>query len=67
MGQHTVTQNLGNYHKAKRTRLEKACAVLPELLPPAYKKCLFVYFDSLRPSQYFFSHVGTGLPGLNQY
>ena len=23
--------------------------------------------DSLRPSQHFFSHVGTGLPGLNQY
>ena len=29
--------------------------------------CLFVCFDSLRPSQQFFSHVGTGLPGLNQY
>ena len=24
-------------------------------------------FDSLRPSQQFFSHVWTGLPGLNQY
>ena len=29
--------------------------------------CLFVCFDSLRPSQHFFSHVGTGLPALNQY
>ena len=24
-------------------------------------------FDSLRPSQQFFSHFGTDLPGLNQY
>ena len=24
-------------------------------------------FDSLHPSQQFFSHAGTGLPGLNQY
>ena len=24
-------------------------------------------FDSLHPSQQFFSHVGTGLPGFNQY
>ena len=29
--------------------------------------CLFVLFDSLHPSQQFFSYVGTGLPGLNQY
>ena len=28
---------------------------------------LFVWFDSLRPSQQSFSYVGTGLPGLNQY
>ena len=28
---------------------------------------LFVLFDSLRPSQHFFSYVGTGLHGLNQY
>ena len=28
--------------------------------------CLFL-FDSLRPSQQFFSYVGMGLPGLNQY
>ena len=27
----------------------------------------FVWFDSLCPSQQFFSYVGTGLPGLNQY
>ena len=26
-----------------------------------------VWFDSLRPSQQFFSYVGMGLPGLNQY
>ena len=26
----------------------------------------FVSFDSLRPSQQFFSYVGMGLPGLNQ-
>ena len=30
-------------------------------------KGLFVCFDSLLPSQQLFSHVGTGLPGLNQY
>ena len=29
--------------------------------------CMFVWFDSLRPSQQFFSDVGKGLPGLNQY
>ena len=27
----------------------------------------FVLFDSLRPSQQFFSYVGMDLPGLNQY
>ena len=26
--------------------------------------CLFVWFDSLRPSQQFFNYVGTGLQGL---
>ena len=30
--------------------------------------CLcFVWFESLRPSQQFFSYVWTGLPGLNRY
>ena len=28
---------------------------------------LFVWFDSLHPSQQFFSHLEMGLPGLNQY
>ena len=28
---------------------------------------LFVRFDSLRPSQQFFSYVRTSIPGLNQY
>ena len=28
---------------------------------------LFVFFCFLCPSQQFFSHVGMGLPGLNQY
>ena len=28
---------------------------------------LFVRFDSLCPSQQFFSYVRTGAPGLNQY
>ena len=27
----------------------------------------YVCFDSLLPSQQFFSHVGKGLPGLKQY
>ena len=27
----------------------------------------FVCFDSVSPSQHFFSHVGTSLPGLSQY
>ena len=31
------------------------------------KFILFVWFDSLRPSQHFFSYVRPGLPGLNQY
>ena len=30
-------------------------------------KILFVRFESLRPSQLFFSDVGTGLPGFNQH
>ena len=28
---------------------------------------VFCLFDSLRPSQQFFSYVRMGLPGLNQY
>ena len=28
---------------------------------------VLVLFDSLRPSQHFFIHVGTGLAGFNQY
>ena len=28
---------------------------------------IVVWSDSLCHSQQFFSHVGTGLPGLNQY
>ena len=28
---------------------------------------IFVCFESLRPSQQFFSYVGMSLPGLNQY
>ena len=27
----------------------------------------FVWFDSLHPSQQFFSHVGTGLRGFNKH
>ena len=38
--------------------LRKAVSHLPDL---------FVWFDSLCPSLQFFSHVGMGLPGLNQY
>ena len=30
-----------------------------------YDTSFFVYFESLRHSQQFFSHVKTGLPGLN--
>ena len=30
-------------------------------------RCLFFLFDSLLHSQQYFSYVGTGLPGLNQY
>ena len=32
-----------------------------------YKPVEFVCFDSLHPSQQFFSHARTGLSGLNQY
>ena len=31
-----------------------------------YILLVFVWFDSLCPSQQFFSHVGMGLPVLNQ-
>ena len=31
-----------------------------------WQDILFVCFDSLHPSQQFFSYVGTGFPGLNQ-
>ena len=33
---------------------------------PGLKFVLFVRFDSLCPSQHFFSHAGTSLLGLNQ-
>ena len=29
--------------------------------------CLFILFDSLRPSQHFFQSCQMDLPGLNQY
>ena len=55
----------------------RGCAVSPEPSLLAYAIStknmqhdffvFLVWFDSLRPSQQFFSHVGTGLPGLNQY
>ena len=32
-----------------------------------FQEHVFVWFDSLRPSQQSFSYVRTGLPGLNQY
>ena len=28
---------------------------------------VLIWFDSLRPSQQFFSYLGMGLPGKNQY
>ena len=31
------------------------------------QKFAFVWFDSLRPSRQFFSHVGMGLNGFDQY
>ena len=37
---------------------------VPRLRQAAF---LFVWFDSLRPSQQSLNYVGTGLPGLNQY
>ena len=30
-------------------------------------RMVFVWFDSLRPSQQFYSYVGKGLPVLNRY
>ena len=35
--------------------------------PDANHQLLFCLFDSLNPSQHFFSHDGMGIPGLNQY
>ena len=43
-------------------------AYLRTILYTIYKNICFVllvWFDTLRPSQQFFSYVGTGLPGLN--
>ena len=34
---------------------------------PADQELQVFWFDSLHPSQQFFSHVRTGFPGLNQY
>ena len=31
------------------------------------RKVLMVWFDSSHPIPHFFSHIGTGLPGFNQY
>ena len=36
------------------------------IVSPLLWKHMFVCVDSLRPSQQFFSYVGTGLPELNQ-
>ena len=30
-------------------------------------KVLLIWFDSPHPTQHFFSHIGTGLPGFTQY
>ena len=47
---------------------------LSEILEPDHEMLVLISyaldilcFDSLRPSRQFFSHVGTGLPGFNQY
>ena len=32
-----------------------------------HKGLLFVWFDSLCPSQHIFNHVGIGFPGLHQF
>ena len=42
---------------------------MPKMLEDfvCFDSYVFVCFDSLHPCQQFFSHVGTGLSGLNQY
>ena len=52
--QQGTAQDFGSYCISVKSLLEQA-------------QVLFVLFDSLRPSQQFFSYVGTGLPGLTQY
>ena len=37
------------------------------IVEKGHTSILLVLFDSLHPSQQFFSYNGTGLPGLNQY
>ena len=40
----------------------------PADLDLQFSKTRYIFcFDCLHPSQQFFSHVRTGLPGLNQY
>ena len=46
--------------------LKNPCLIETVLLS-THNVCLFVWFDSLRPSQQSFSYVGMGLPRLNQY
>ena len=49
----------------------KSHAVSHMLLPKQWMENRYIdccaYFDSLHPSQKYFSHVGTGLPGLKKY
>ena len=41
--------------------------ITPTFMSMTVDSSMFVWFDSLCPSQQFFSHVRTGLPGLSQY
>ena len=71
MDMHHDKTNRMSMHPSK-TQISRGISILKlhvVRMPPAKFRfnLTFVWFDSLRPSQQFFSYVGTGLPGMNQY
>ena len=50
-----------------KLQLDDFDVILREMALMVWTYKAFICFDSLHPSQQVFSHVRTGLPGLNQY
>ena len=51
----------------KKKKKNLTYSVEKKINDPKRKTVLFVWFDSLRPSQQFYRYIGTCLQGLNQY